>query len=210
MKSEDVVRGVPADTKRFSWSLTAPSLTAGQTRQDTFIGRIYHKYSTSANGNIWVYTETEADAARTAGRALYNPSFTYTKGPVGLSVSVSPEPVVLYGNELTFTLYIKLSNLASGTIYHPDAAGVNYENSVSLTSNDLNFVEVEIPTISGVSTIGTDCTGKKELVAGRETTLVCDVTLSSQPQTFQSYPFNVNVRYGYYTERTATVTVQGR
>jgi len=209
MKAEDVVRGIPADTKRFALSLTAPSLTAGQTRVDTFIGRVYHEYQTSANGNVWVYTDTEADAARTAGRALYRPSFTYTKGPVGLQVSVSPDPIVLYGAETNFTLYIKISNLATGTIYYPKS--VTYTSSsenISLNSYQLNNVSVDA---SGTSLyIGQDCKGPQELVAGRETTLVCDVQVSPKPQTFGSNALNVTVKYGYYTEKTASVTIQGK
>ena len=56
------------------------------------------------------------------------------------------------------------------------------------------------------------CSGPQELVAGRETTLVCDVGIKtgSTPETFKSYPLNVTVSYGYYTEKTASVTVQGR
>lgn len=209
MKAEDVVRGIPADTKRFSWTLTAPSITAGQTRSDTFIGRIYHEYKTSANGNVWVYSETEAEAARTGGRSLYTPSFTYTKGPVGLTVSITPTPVILYGTENSFSMNIKINNLATGTIYHPNA--VTYASGsedVALAAAELNNVTV---TVSGTGlTVGNDCIGDKELVAGRETTLVCDVTVDTVPATFKSYAVDITVSYGYYTERTASVTIQGK
>jgi hypothetical protein len=209
MKSEDIVRGIPADTKRFSWSCTAPEITPGQTRQDTFIGRIYHEYSTSANGNVWVYNETEAEAARTAGRTIYTPSFTYTRGPVGLQVSVSPDPLILYGNERNFTLYVKLNNLGTGTIYYPGSVTYTSPENVALTPEQLNNVSVSV---GGSSKLvgGEDCKGPQELVAGRETTLVCDVMVNEMVQTFTSYALNVTVNYGYYTERTATVTVQGR
>ena len=40
---------------------------------------------------------------------------------MGLQVSVTPDPVILYGSEKTFTLYLKLNNLATGTIYSPYA-----------------------------------------------------------------------------------------
>jgi len=209
MKAEDVVRGIPADTKRFALSLTAPSLTPGQTRADTFIGRVYHEYETSANGNVWVYTDTEADAARTAGRSLYTSSFTYTKGPVGLQVSVSPDPIILYGAETNFTLYIKISNLATGTIYYPQS--VTYttgSENITLASYQLNNV-----TVNATGTylnIGNDCKGSQELVAGKETTLVCDVQVDPKPSTFGSYALSVTVNYGYYTEKTASVTIQGK
>jgi hypothetical protein len=210
MKAEDVVRGVPADIKRFSWSLTAPSVPAGQTRQDTFIGRVYHEYKSSALGNIWVYTDTEAEASRTAGRQLYTPSFTYTRGPVGVQVRVSPDPIILYGTEDTFTLFIKLNNLGTGSIYTPAIANFYGRNNVGLQPNQLNNVTVSIS--ASPLNIGAECLGFQELVAGRETTLVCDVTIPNAqlPQTFKSFSLNVDVFYGYYTEQTTSVMVQGK
>jgi len=210
MKAEDVVRGVPADIKRFSWSLSAPTLPAGQTRQDTFIGRIYHEYKSSALGNVWVYTETEAEASRTAGRQLYTPAFTYTKGPVGVQVRVSPDPIILYGSERTFTLYIKLNNLGTGTIYTPAIPNFYRRSNVGLEPHQLNNVTVSV-TGADLS-VSSECTGHQELVAGRETTLVCDVTIAEDevPETFKSFSLNVNVFYGYYTEQTTSVMVQGK
>lgn len=209
MKAEDIVRGIPADIVRKTWTCNAPTVAAGQTRQDTFIGRVYHEYSTSANGNVWVYTENEADAARTAGRQLYTPSFTYTKGPVGLQVSVTPNPIIVYGSDKTFTLYVKISNLASGTIYYPKSVTYTGTRDVNLTREEINNVSVTIGNVSGLN-VGSGCTGPQELVAGRETTLVCTVNVTGNVDTFVSYNLPVTVEYGYYTERTATVTVQGK
>lgn len=210
MKAEDVVRGIPADIKRFSWSLTAPNLTAGQTRSDIFIGRIYHEYETSARGSIWVYSETEAEAARAAGRQMYSPSFTYTKGPVGVQISVSPDPVVLYTSGDSFTVNIKISNLAAGTIYSPGSViYTSGSEDIGLTAEQINRVDVDITADSELSGY-TDCEGTdQELIAGRDLTLVCDLT-PPIPGTFKSYSFDVTVSYGYFTEKTASVTVQGR
>jgi len=209
MRSEDVIRGVPASTYRFSDTVTAPTLDAGQTNNYIFIGRLYSPYRTSANGNIWVYSETEAEAARAAGRQLYAPSFTYTKGPVGLSISVSPSPVVLYEGENRFSVYIKVSNLASGTIYSPSAS-VSV-GDVGLTMDDINRVDVDVIPGSGLTLVDSEgCEGAgQELVAGRDLTLICELRVGDV-DTFQSFPFEVDVTYGYYTERTASVTVQGR
>lgn len=210
MNAEDVVRGVPASTYTYRPSgLKAPDLEAGQTNNYIFIGRVYSDYQTSANGNIWVYSETEAEAARAAGRQMYTPSFTYSKGPVGLSVSVTPSPVVLYeGGDNRITVYIKVSNLASGTIYDPDATiGLN---DVGLTMDQINRVYVDVIPGTGLSLVESEgCEGKQELVAGKDLTLICDLDVSDV-DTFRSFPFQVDATYGYYTERTASVTVQGR
>jgi len=210
MRAEDVVRGIPADEKRFTWTLTAPNLTAGQTRTDSFMGRVYHDYKTSANGNVWIYTEAESEAARTAGRAINKASFTYTKGPVGVTVRVTPDPVILYEGTNEFTLYITVKNLATGTIYKKDAVTYTEPEDISLISDELNRVDVSLSTHTDL-TVGTGCTGEQELVAGRETTLVCDVDVASgSVDTFKSFVMSITVEYGYFTEKTATVTVQGR
>jgi hypothetical protein len=209
MKTEDIVRSVPANILRKSWSLTAPtSIGAGQIETDTIIARVYSNYQTKVNGNIWVYSEAEADAARTAGRTLYANTFTTTKGPVGLSVSVTPSPVVLYG-ENTFTLNIKISNLASGTIYNGGATYAGTGSNVNIPSTNLNKVDLRVTSSSGLSP-SFDCNGEQELVEGKDTTVICTVTVPSSFSNFQSYNLNVVASYGYFTERTATITVQGR
>jgi hypothetical protein len=213
MRAADVVRGTSADTARFTWSLTAPVIPAGQTRTDTFYGRTYCDYTTGVNGNVWVYTEGEADAAKTSGRAMNRASFTSTSGPVGLGVKVSPDPVIYYsdtsGGE-TFSLYITVSNLASGTIYE---RGKDYSSTpFSINDTQYNQVWVSVDYDDVVLDLlnSPDCQGKQELPAGKSTTLVCDFAISNAPTTFQSYPITIDADYGYFTERSATVTVQGK
>jgi len=205
MTPQDVVKGTPASTYRFIWNLIAPNLTAGQTRDDMFIGRIYHEYTSAANGNVWVYSETESEAARAAGRALNKASFTTTMGPVAVEVTVTPDPIILYGSESTFSFNVKISNVAAGTIYKNDTLGYSTKN-IALTAEQLNkvFIEVKSPGLTV-----TDCTGEQELVAGKSMTLVCTASGASVT-TFKAYPINVIAHYGYYTEKTTSVTVQGR
>jgi hypothetical protein len=211
MEPENVVRGTPPDKERFSWTLVAPDITAGQTRQDTFIIRVYNEYSSGVNGNIWAYTESELEATKAAGRALKTSSFTPVSGPVGVNVRVSPNPIVLYEDENEFTFNIDITNNAQGTIYYKP--GLDYTSSnpdLRLDAeNELNhiYVSVYAPDL----TIG-ECEGDQEIFGGKSMTLVCEVTIpdANLPATFKSYLVNVNVDYGYYTEREATVTVQGK
>ena len=212
MRAEDIVRGVPASTDRVSLTVTAPDLEPGQTRNDIFFGRVYDDYKTSAQGTIWVYSETESEAAREAGREMYAPSFTYTKGPVGLAVSVTPTPIIMYDEgENSFTVFITISNLASGTIYSPNTLDYS-ANDVQLTMDEINKVDVEVTADPELSILNPeDCSGEDlELVAGRDMTLVCDLEVDGSVPTFDSFSFDVTVSYGYYTEAKASVTVQGR
>ena len=211
MEPENVVRGTPADIERFDWSLTAPNLTPGQTRQDTFIVRVYNEYSSGVNGNIWVYTESEAEATKAAGRSLETSAFTPVQGPVGVSVRVNPNPVILYDGENEITFNIDITNNAQGTIYYNTGMVYSAAASLALSADDhLNRVNVivEAPEFGD----DMDCEGVQEIFGGRSLTLVCEATINSGkiPTTFKSYLVNVIVEYGYYTQREATVTVQGK
>lgn len=208
MKPADLVKGMPGDTKTIKWNLYAPNVSRGQTRTDTFIGRVYTDYETGANGNIWTYKDAEADAAKASGRSLNKASFTTTSGPVAVEVSVSPDPVIIYGGDKAFTLTIKITNTAEGTIYKPNRP--TNCSSKGLITDELNRVNITIraPDI----TWQTSCGGDQELItsgAGRSTTIVCDGTVPDVT-TFQSFPIEIHVKYGYYTEKRATVTVQGK
>ncbi|MEM7816838.1 MAG: hypothetical protein QXZ20_02905 [Candidatus Aenigmatarchaeota archaeon] len=208
MNPEDPVRGTPADEKTITWSLTAPNITKGTTRSDIFIGRVYYDYQTTVTGTIWVYSQSESDVARAAGRTLNKATFSSTSGPVALIAKVSPDPVVLATGENSFTMTIKVSNVGGGALYK--AGAVTYtpgSEDVTLTTDELNRVNVAI-NAPGMTVSG--CTGEQELVGGKDITLSCDVTIASPPTTFQGYPITITATYGYNTERTASVTVSGR
>jgi len=204
MNPEDTVRGTPADEKMITWSLTAPNAT----RSDIFIGRVYYDYQTSVTGTVWVYSQSESDAARAAGRTLNKATLSATSGPVALTVKTSPDPVVLSTGENTFAMTIKVSNVGGGALYKVGA--VTYTSGsedITLTTDELNRVDIAV-SAPGMTVAG--CTGEQELVAGKDITLSCDVTITSPPTTFQGYPVTVTATYGYNAERTASVTVQKR
>ncbi len=211
MDPENVVRGTPADVERFSWSLVAPNITPGQMRSDSFIFRVYTDYSSGVNGNIWVYTEAEAEATKAAGRALKTSSFTPVSGPVAVGINLRPNPIILYEGESEFTFNIDITNTASGTIYKNDSITYSTATAASLAldaETQLNWLTVDVDSDLDI----TECTGDQEIFGGRSMTLVCEATVpaSAPVSTFRSYLLNVIVSYGYYTEREAGVTVQGR
>ena len=211
LSPEDPVRGTPAGEQTVTYTLTSPSgIAKGSTRSDVFIGRVYYDYSTTVSGNVWVYSEAESDAARAAGKTLNKATLSSTAGPVALYVKAIPDPVVLAAGEDTFTLQIKVSSVGGGTLYK--AGSVDYaadEPSLALDAEtELNRVEIDAEG-SGLTGFD-DCEGEQELVAGKDITLSCDVTITSPPTTMQSYQLQVTANYGYMTERTATVSVSGR
>jgi hypothetical protein len=208
MTSADAVKGTEGRIETMKWSLIAPKVDPGQTRTDTIIGRVYTDYETAVNGNIWVYQQSEADAAKASGRSLNRASFTSTSGPVAVSVSVNPDPVIVYSDgDRTTTLTIRISNTASGTIYKSGFEACTSGPATIDSDSQLNKVDVVVtaPDFSGISA----CNTEAELIAGKPTTVVCDLTAPSVP-TFGSFPVSIKVNYGYFTERTATVVVQGK
>jgi hypothetical protein len=208
LNPEDTVRGTPADEKTMTWSLTSPNVTRGQTRNDIFIGRVYYDYQTSVTGTVWVYSQSESDAAKASGRTLNKATLSSTAGPVAMIVKTSPDPVVLSTGENSFTVTIKLSNVGGGALYK--AGAVNYaagSEAIALTTDQLNKVDISA-SAPGITLTG--CTGEQELVSGRDITVSCDATIATVPATFQGFPITVTATYGYNTERTATVAVSGR
>ena len=211
MNPYDPVRDVPADEKTLNWYLTSPTgISVGTTRTDIFIGRLYYDYSTTVTGNIWVYSEAESDAAKAAGRSLNQNSFTSTSGPVALYVTARPTNVVVSSTDNTFTMQVKVSNVGGGTVYKQGAVGYN-PSSPDLTidaGTELNRVSIDITAPTGWSGY-TDCESTDlELLKG-EATLTCDVTVPV-PTTFESAQIKVVTDYGYWVERTASITVSGR
>lgn len=212
MKPADIVKGTPGDKKIFKWSLRAPNVDKGQTNPNSFMGRVYTEYMTAVNGNIWVYTEAEQEAAKASGRALGKATFASTSGPVTIQASATPDPVVISGSDKSFTLKITIINGQTGTIYKTGKIP-SCPPTTSLTTEDLNKVNVTISApdfdIKDATCQGTQ---EQELVGGSPTDMLCElqVKTASVPTTQGSFPINIKAVYGYYTERTAGVTVQGK
>jgi hypothetical protein len=212
MKPADLVRDTPADEKTITWSLSAPNVSRGEQTPYLFIGRVYSDYQTKITGNVWVYSETEADTAKTADRTLNKATWSATSGPVAINARLTQDPVVLYGTESTMTLIIKVSNSGSGVVYQKGA--IDYAttdpNELALTSSEINRVTIS-GNVAG-NPLPDECTNSGEsieMIGGKDLTLSCDVTITP-PATFQGYPISISADYGYYSERSASVTVSGR
>jgi len=209
LNAADVVQGTDGTEKTLTWSLKAPNITS-QTRNDVFIARVYANYETDVSGTVWIYSQTESDSARAAGRSLNVPTFSSTSGPVALTVKTIPSSVVLNSPD-TFTLQIKVSSVGGGTLYRYNKfttySGLT-GSDLGLSDTDLNHVYITV-NAPGLS-VGSECQNDQELIGGKSITLSCTVSPSAYPTTFQGYPITITAQYGYFTERTASVTVQKR
>jgi hypothetical protein len=209
MKPADTIRDIPADEKTFTWSYTSPNISKGQQTSYLFIGRTYYDYETTVSGNVWVYTQDEVDAERAAGKTLLQSTWSATSGPVALVVKATQDPVILYSSENTITLIIKVSNAGSGVLYQSGVInyGTTNPDDLKLTADQINRVTIG-GNIAG-NALPSTCTGTQELVGGKTITLTCDITITA-PATFQSFPITITADYGYFSERTTSVTVSGR
>ena len=205
MDQADAARDVPADIDQLTWRLTAPTITTGQTRPDSFEGRVYYDYVTTVTGTVWLYSEAEYEAARTGGGTLSQATFESTEGPVTVEVTVSPNPPVITSTDKMFTLKMKITNAGGGTVYKTSALAYS-TGDVNLDTADLNILSISATPSSAFSS---DCLGQQELIRGKDLTLTCDVT-ASVPSTKQSFPIQITVSYGYWKAQSLTVDVLGK
>ena len=197
----------PAGTDSLKWTLTAPSLAAGQTRTDSFTARTYYDYRTEAVGTIPAYSEAESIAAREAKQELAKSSFVVSKGPLTLEIRVIPDPVVVTDNKEVVTIDVKVTNSGGGTVYKAGAVTGDTTKAPSLVASDLNKVKMKID--AGSLVLSGACDEEQELIAGKPTSLTCDYDIP-KPDTSKSYPIKVTLDYGYYIDASTQVEVVGR
>ena len=162
LKNADPATGRPADVYQFRWRGTAPELSRGQVRTDTVIGRVYYDYMTTSNGVIPVYPFGET-IDQTA-------SFTSSRGPVAISVAVSPNPPQIELDSEEFSLTIVLTNTGPGQVYQNGT--VTYTD-ISLKDTERDVVNLEV---DGVNITDKGCLEDIELISGTAT-VICDVTI---------------------------------
>jgi hypothetical protein len=210
LKAADPAKDTEPGFKTVRWSLTAPSLPSGQSRTDQFIGRVYYDYQTVLRGTVWAYPEAEVDAIRSQGETPETSTFTSTEGPLEFEVTIAPDPVVVYNGDRTFTMYIKITNTGGGTVFDPGAVTYNTGtcSDISISLEELNIIDFATGNvvITGATPV---CDVNAELING-QATVVCDVTLTSDPATKQGYPVTITVDYGYYKDQELSITATGR
>ncbi|MEM5804622.1 MAG: hypothetical protein QXU82_02120 [Candidatus Aenigmatarchaeota archaeon] len=197
LKNADPATGRPADIYQFRWRATAPVLPRGIPRTDTIIGRVYYDYTTKSNGVIPVYPYGE-EVTDTA-------SFTSSRGPVEISVSVSPNPPQIELAKEEFSLYIVLTNADTGQVYKNSTVTAS---NLNLADTQRNVVDLDITLPPGLEIKDKSCYRNIELIGGKATA-ICDVTVN-KPAAKQLYPVSITAYYGYMIEAQTTITVTGR
>ena len=206
LKPSDPVSGAPSGSAIFRWSAKAPILPASQKRIDTFIARAYYDYQTKSFGNVWLYPEVEATAARDKKEALPSSEFSCTKAPISLDVSVVPDPVIVAESGELFSLVIDIKNNGNGVVYkNGTITPYNYE----LTENDLNKISLQIELPNDITITDPSCYQDVELIGG-EANIICDLEVTNMPTTKKTIPITVKADYGYYTDKTLNIKILGK
>ena len=206
----DPVNNIPGGALKPRWYLKSPCLAETLTRTDTFTGRVFYDYDTTASTSAWVYTATELTAAKQRGESI--PSSLVvdsTTGPVAISLE-AVQPV--RAEDGSFTLKITISNVGEGVVF---------DSSVipdwKATDTMPNIAEEKINTFSAVITLpsgvtSTECSSELtniELRKGQSVTKSCDITIPAVTAK-KSYPITVKASYGYYIDDTLSITASGK
>ncbi len=204
----DAAKGLSGGTLRSSWTLKSPWLPHPLSRIDTFTGRVYYLYKTKASATVWVYNEAEKTAAQQRGEAIPSAlSVAETAGPVRLGLN-SPQPVSYFAPGDTITLKITLSNVGGGTVF--DSSGFAWDVTTPPSLVDkLNVVRLNYDSPSTL-TRDSSCDTSVELKKGDTITISCDFRINNPVTTKQSFPITVSADYGYYIDKTLSVTAIGK
>lgn len=197
----------PAGTTRLTWQLTAPTLDRGQAVPYTFTGRAYYTYNTEGKVTIPVYPFGESVTDQTVA--------TFDKGPVEITAEVSPNPPIVEADGESFTLKLTLKNVGEGTVFLPDAVIYPDNNNpvaINIDDNKRDRVNLHITLPQGpdLSTTGAACDTSDVLFFDKTAQVFCDITVAKKPSTKQPFVISVSADYGYFVEKSATVTVMGR
>lgn len=198
LKPADPATGAPAGTYTFRWSPKAPILPKGQTRTDKLIGRLYYQYETITSGPVYVYPYGEQTVEKS--------TFTTSKGPIIITATVAPDPPVIENDGESFGVTLVFENVGDGVAFLPDSI---FPTNYDIAADEFNFISVDAILPSGMTFEDSSCLNNIELV-NKKATAYCDVKVNKKPSAKTAYTMKFTASYGYYTEKTAEVTVSGK
>lgn len=210
IRAADPQNEIPAQERRQTWSLTAPSLEA-QSIDYNFQTRVYYDYSTQATTEIQLVQEEEfLQGDYTPSR----PSTDNTNAPIQLEVSTrSPVRYFEGDSEPSSDLCVTVRNQGQGTPFDPsvfDDVGPDNPN-IDLSSSQRDEVTVTVSDSAGVDFGGdSEETSTTVSLTGSRGNHCFDMTLpsSSSFSITQTVPLTITSDYGYYTDDSTVVTVQ--
>ncbi len=212
MKPGSLKDNTPGDIKFFQWTLRAPDLPEGVAAPLDVKARVTYGYSSTQVIRITALNTNQKRILDNRGEVIANPivvaqddfspvKVSITRGPVPLIIDPDPSDPI---NEASYRLEI-----------------VNVGDGWPITDNKIGLVRGTINGRgSGISLL--DCSGGSGDFKSNGATLRADGTapiictlVIDKPQwqggpKEDSFLFTIDLRYTYFVERTAPVTVHGR
>ncbi len=187
---------------RFRWEIVSPYISYPEMRTDTFKGRVYYEYQSTATVTIPVYSESEYMAARQKGEKLKEGvKIIKSVGPVDLDIYV-PEPVI--AEDRYFSIKITVRNTGGGIVFDPEKA---FSGSKPNIEDKIGIIRLSYTVPSDLDI---KCDNQVEMFTGTERSITCDVNIKNPEDIIgvREFPITIKARYGYYIEKSADVSVE--
>lgn len=210
LKAYDPVNNIPGGSITAKWKLSSPCIPALISRSDSFTGRVYYDYTTTAMTTVWVYADAEIQAARQRGEEIPT-SLTIDKtvGPIDIFIDTA-QPI--RAEDESFTIKITFSNVGGGTLVNQALDWSAGDSLPTVDDTNLNIFSARISVPSGV--VATDCTNELseiELKKGSAITKSCDVNITGLGVTTKkSFPITIRADYAYYIDKDLAITTMGK
>lgn len=210
LRPADPEVGQPAIMRPMTWSLDAPDLNQGESINYEFITRVLYQYDTRAN------TEVQAMSAqryREEGQPTSSPVVENSGGPIQVDATLSPQsPIVFYEGDnqdsRDVDVCVTVSNVGSGQPFLQSAYNGDVQ-SYALDSENTGKVYIELDTSGNSVSFPDEADGTISMDQKVKCfTMNVDRVSSNEVQT--TIPLTITAEYGYYTESSTTVTVNGR
>ncbi|NOZ81887.1 MAG: hypothetical protein GXO63_01935, partial [Candidatus Micrarchaeota archaeon] len=182
---------IPGGTTSVKWTVTAPKVPVKSS--DTFIARVFYRYKTSATVKVPVVSETERIALEQRGEPLPSAEVITSQGPIGISVELSPQTVVVpEGERGYFSMKITIENIGGGYVVRD----FKVNGFPEFDEEDVGVVNLKVES-PGID-ISCDEEGDVELFRDRAV-VSCNGEVSGVRMQ-ATYPVFITVSYGYYID----------
>ena len=193
-------------------TFTAPQLPEGLTHTFSIIGRATYGYSTSGCVSIPVFSKAEFDRNKIKGEALPTMTLTNSDAPIKIDISGSV-PIIADSGELFYKIH--LNNVGSGVPITKDSTGKEITGLVTgeiKISGGAEFAEC-LGFRGSTATLPADKTKGILLRRGESIDIPCSIRLNTaywQNRVQGAILLLFDLKYGYFTEKEALLTVHGR
>jgi hypothetical protein len=193
--------GAPGGSANCRWTFTAPEVPTGLSTEHSPIARLYYGYRTSVVKSVLLASSKELRLMNDRGDTIPVQTASQTSGPLQIDVKTEA-PVRFWESHVTFPISITVNNVGGGVV----CRSVNRCES----DDELNMLSLEIEAGNDIS-ISDDCETDIELWQGKTNTLVCQATFTGLSDIgIVQRTLSINTNYGYYTDKTASVTITSR